>query len=331
MRYLVVSYAFLPSVGGQETASETMARELVRRGHQVVVVTATPSPVAGMARASTPYRIVRRPGVFGLLALHRWADAVIHNGFSLRLAWPLLLLRRPFLAIHLMELPAGRWHRWMVRRARNVAVSRYIADTLPVPAAVVPNAYRDDVFRPTNARPRRYDLIFVGRLVSLKGADVLLDALGLLAGRGVRPSLVVVGSGDREGALRAQAGRLGLDALVNFVGSQDAAAVAALLNDSRILVVPSRWQEPFGIVALEGIACGCAVIGARAGGLPEAIGPCGLTVAMGDAAALADAIARLLTDEAAVAGFRAQAPAHLARHTPGAIVESYLAVLGRAS
>ena len=43
--------------------------------------------------------------------------------------------------------------------------------------------------------------------------------------------------------------------------SGDGAALAALLNQCRILVVPSLWAEPFGIVALEGIACGCVVVG----------------------------------------------------------------------
>ena len=45
------------------------------------------------------------------------------------------------------------------------------------------------------------------------------------------------------------------------------------LNQSEILVVPSLWSEPFGIVALEGLACGCALLASDAGGLPDAVGP----------------------------------------------------------
>ena len=53
--------------------------------------------------------------------------------------------------------------------------------------------------------------------------------------------------------------------------------VVALLNRHLIIVVPSRWQEPFGLVALEGIACGCVALGANCGGLPNAIGGAGAT------------------------------------------------------
>jgi glycogen(starch) synthase len=92
-------------------------------------------------------------------------------------------------------------------------------------------------------------------------------------------------------------------------------------------LVPSVWHEPFGIVALEGIACGCAVVGTAGGGLPDAIGPCGVTVPNGDAAALAEAIAALLDDPDRIAAYRAAAPAHLARHRPRRVAEEYLRVM----
>ena len=63
---------------------------------------------------------------------------------------------------------------------------------------------------------------------------------------------------------------------VSFVGPKSGDGLAEILNQHQILVVPSRWAEPFGIVAVEGIACGCVVVGSVAGGLPEAIGGCGV-------------------------------------------------------
>jgi len=100
------------------------------------------------------------------------------------------------------------------------------------------------------------------------------------------------------------------------------------LNEARILVVPSLWNEPFGIVALEGIACGLAVVGSAGGGLPEAIGPCGLTFPNGDAAALAARLAELLRRPGRIGELLAAAPAHLARHNPTAAARAYLAVMG---
>lgn len=321
MRFLIVSYAFLPNLGGQETASLALAEELARRGHQVEIVTATPDG----EKPDLPFAVHHRPSPLKLLALHARADAVIHNGLTMRFAWPLLLVPRKWLAIHLIGRTYPWLHRLVLRRARNVAVSDYIAKTLPVPAQTIANSYRTDVFARSNQGPRRYDLAFLGRLVSDKGPMLLLQALALLKTTGAQPNLLIIGSGQEEEAMRAFAAEHGL--AVEFAGPKFGAALAELLNQARILVVPSVWQEPFGIVALEGAACGCAVIGSDGGGLPQAIGPCGITFARGNADALAAAIRRLLGDAALLQSLRDAAPAHLARHTPQAIVDRYLKVL----
>jgi glycosyltransferase involved in cell wall biosynthesis len=106
--------------------------------------------------------------------------------------------------------------------------------------------------------------------------------------------------------------------------------LTGILNEHRLMVVPSRWQEPFGIVALEGIACGCVVVGSEDGGLRDAIGPCGVTFPNGDAKALAQTLFRLLTDEGRLSGYRTGAEAHLSRHRKAEVAKSYLEVFARA-
>jgi len=101
------------------------------------------------------------------------------------------------------------------------------------------------------------------------------------------------------------------------------------LNAHEIMVVPSRLAEPFGVVALEGIACGCALIGSERGGLADAIGPCGIVFPNGDATALAQGLKRLLLDGELRRTLRSHAPPHLARHTPAQIAEEYLTVFRR--
>jgi glycosyltransferase involved in cell wall biosynthesis len=123
--------------------------------------------------------------------------------------------------------------------------------------------------------------------------EVLLAALGHLAERGLLPRLTIAGDGPEREPLAAQARALGIAEQIDFLGSRQGEEVVRLLNAHRILVVPSRYDEPFGIVALEGIACGCLVIGSRGGGLKEAIGRCGLTFANGDSRELADLLERL--------------------------------------
>jgi glycosyltransferase involved in cell wall biosynthesis len=164
--------------------------------------------------------------------------------------------------------------------------------------------------------PRVRDLVFLGRLVSDKGVDVLLDALRVLSAAAAPPHLTIVGSGPEEGALRERARRLGLSERVEFVGTQAGDSLARTLAAHRVLVVPSRYDEPFGIVALEGIACGCVVVGSAGGGLPEAIGRCGRTFPNGDAAALARCLKELLESPEALATHRADAAQHLDRFGP---------------
>jgi glycosyltransferase involved in cell wall biosynthesis len=93
--------------------------------------------------------------------------------------------------------------------------------------------------------------------------------------------------------------------------------------------MPSRYREPYGIVALEAAACGCVVVGSGEGGLAEAIGPCGLTFQNGDVAGLAAALKRALDDAALRERCRAAAPAHLADRTAGAMLARYERVFER--
>jgi glycosyltransferase involved in cell wall biosynthesis len=136
--------------------------------------------------------------------------------------------------------------------------------------------------------------------------------------------LTIVGDGPERAALEKQRDDLQLQSRVEFVGQQRGQELAKLLRQHQILVVPSIWDEPFGIVALEGIACGCVVVGSAGGGLTEAIGPCGLTFPNGDAFALARAVAGLLSEPGKRSRLREQASSHLARFTPGHVAAIYL-------
>ncbi|XHR30844.1 MAG: glycosyltransferase family 4 protein [Chthoniobacteraceae bacterium] len=326
MKILFCSHAFYPQIGGIESISEGLAAEFARQGHQVRLVT----PDAGPDKPEWNFEVFRQPSRGELVELCRWCDVVFQNNISLQTAWPLLLVGRPWVVAHQTWIARTdgtlNWQdhlkRWLIRFAWNAAISQEIADRLPVPCTLVPNPYRDDLFRRLPDAKRGKDLVFVGRLVSDKGADLLLEALALLKWRGLTPGLTLVGGGPEEQRLREQARELGL--AVDFTGPKTGEDLVRILNAHRILVVPSRWAEPFGIVALEGIACGCAVIGSRDGGLADAIGPCGLTFPNNDVTALADAIDRLCRKPEATAALLSDSEAHLARHTACTVASAYL-------
>ena len=326
VKILLGSHHFFPSTGGIETASNLLAREFVALGHDVRVITQTEG------NGSFPFPVIRRPGVFELWRQVRWCDVFLQNNISLRTLWPLLFVRRPLFIAHQTWItnPDGsigwqhRLKRFVLRHATSFAISRSIAEELPGPSIQVGNPYDDKVFNDSRSEPRAKELIFVGRLVSDKGADLLLEAMASLPSN---PRLTVAGDGAERAHLEKQAAELGLQTRIEFVGSQSGERLANLLRQHRILVVPSRWREPFGIVALEGIACGCVVVGSAEGGLAEAIGPCGLTFPNGDAAALAQALSRLLEDPGECERLRQNAAAHLARFTPRRVAAAYLDVM----
>src|SRR5205085_12174102 len=156
-------------------------------------------------------------------------------------------------------------------------------------------------------------------------------------GDGLSPDLTIVGGGPEEEKLRklttdlaldrSATGRIRRGEQVTFAGQKSGAALAELLNRHRILVVPSRWAEPFGIVALEGIACGCVVVGSENGGLKEAIGPCGVTFENGNVRALAEQLKRLLNDPETQANLHQHAVEHLAKFQSDAVAAAYLRLM----
>ncbi len=334
MKVLLYCPVFYPSVGGLEINIQRLAAGINRAGHEVTVVAKTENP------GSEPFefRVVRRPSRRELLALARWCDVFFQANVSLRGLWPLLLVRRPWVVSHHgwysrqdgSRAPQDRLKRFLLRWASSIAVSQAVADDLETFSVVIANSYRDHLFRMLPGVTRSGELMFLGRLVSDKGVDTLLDALGLLATRGIRPTLTIVGDGPERPALESQASRLGVAAQLVFLGNREGEEVVRLLNEHRILVIPSRYNEPFGIVALEGIACGCLVIGSRGGGLKEAIGRCGLTFANGDANALARLLEAALADTDRFAAPREVVSDHLARHGSGRVVAAYLQVLEQA-
>ncbi len=113
---------------------------------------------------------------------------------------------------------------------------------------------------------------------------------------------------------------------MTFAGPKSGAELVNLLQEHKILVIPSRYDEPFGVVALEGIACGCIAVGSSGGGLPEAIGPCGVTFPNGDADALGQVLEKLLRAPEERQRLAANAPQHLAKFHAAVVAEAYLAL-----
>jgi glycosyltransferase involved in cell wall biosynthesis len=140
-------------------------------------------------------------------------------------------------------------------------------------------------------------VVAIGRLHPQKGYDVLLDAVGRWSSRMPAPLVAIAGDGPLEEELARRVARERLP--VRLLGRR--ADVPDLLGAADVCVLPSRWEgSPF--TAQEALRAGTPLVATRAGGLPELVGDGAELVPVGDADALADAVARVLDD-----------PAHAAR------------------
>jgi glycosyltransferase involved in cell wall biosynthesis len=138
-------------------------------------------------------------------------------------------------------------------------------------------------------------LAIVGRLIPIKGHDVLLRALAAVRQELPEVTLRIAGDGPLEASIRTKVRELGLDDAVSLLGR--VAPVAPAFEESDIVVVPS-FGEGFGMVALEAMERGRPVIASAVGGLPEIVedGRTGLLVPPGDPERLAAAIRELAAD-----------------------------------
>lgn len=137
---------------------------------------------------------------------------------------------------------------------------------------------------------------FVGRLVAEKGVDVLVNAFARVLQDVPQASLVIVGDGPERPRLNQLIASLNLSGRVILKGSLSRTAAEQAMQDCWVQVAPSRWAEPFGLVAIEAQMRGTAVIASRSGGFCETVddGQTGVLVPPGDVAALSDSLVRLL-------------------------------------
>jgi len=336
MNILQYTPAYPPSVGGLEFVVRSVARALVELGHDSRILT----PQDGPCDDDSELGVVRRPSLWEQMDAIGWADVVVCHQDCLRLAWIMPLSRKPKLMMINVTPQRRRWPwkvlmRYIVSKCRMQASSRFLAaeveEMFRVPCGVLPNPYDPRHFcQPPELTKRDIDFAFVGRLVRLKGADVFVEGLARLAVQGIQPKVAIVGDGEEHRNLECLLKEHSLDNHVAMLGPLNGERVAEVLRRTYCLVVPSRY-EPFGIVALEGRACGCELLVTATGGLLEAAGSRATAVPPGDVDALADGLLQMLNARRArktPCAHNSEFDPHLQKHEPRNVAIAYLAALG---
>lgn len=206
--------------------------------------------------------------------------------------------------------------RWLCRNVpdRVIANSYATLETIGLPPRVDADVVYSGIGRaltePGEATLKELDVEdgvktigLVGRIAEWKGQHIFIEAAARLGDRFPKARFQIIGAAlfderDYEARIREQAAASGLEGRVEFLGFCD--DVLSVIGELDMLVHASTSGEPFGRVIVEGMALGKPVVATRGGGVLEIIDDevNGLLVELNDAAAMAEAMGRLLSDEA---------------------------------
>lgn len=324
MKIVVVSLTYLPAVGGLENIMGGLAFEWSKE-HEIIVFTNN----RDQSKDDTyPYTIFRVFNIFQLYKAVKKADIFIEANISLNTFWVGLLIRKKWFVVHhgLYNTDYKGWIKKQITRfSNNITVSNFLAKDIKGISFTIANFYYPD-FKIYSGLQRNKDIAFVGRVVSDKGIDLLIEALVLLNFKGHFLNLTVIGKGAELMNLKQKVINIGLEKQVNFLGVKKGDELAELLNEHKVLVVPSKVLEGFGIVALEGLACGCKVVVPDAGGLQEAVGEFGFVFKHNNVESLAEIIQIAIEADS----FNLKlVEAHLAKHQASFVAQQYIQLFNK--
>ena len=196
---------------------------------------------------------------------------------------------------------------------------RWVEKHYSLEARTVYNGVNLGEFFPAPAPPEGVPVLnFVGRTGHEKAPDIFLEAARLLSETRRDFAVQLVGANhwgegtpdDFQRKLQWLCGEIERGGVtVRQTGHVPRARIAAEFRRAHVHIVPSRWDEPFGLTTLEGMACGLATIASNTGGSPEIIGDAGQLFERDNAADLATKIALWLDDAALRRDFAARAHA----------------------
>ena len=263
--------------GGIERVIALLVDGLVARGHDVTLVAHGDSRVSGRV---VPYAQVRSgalnvavDAVTVTRTVVRRRPHVVHSFGRLAMLAPILPWSVPKLMSYQRAVTrrSVAWGRRLGRgRLTFVSCSWRLIEGLEAdaPWRVVYNAVDVGRYIFSPAVPADAPLVFLGRIEAIKGPHVAIDAA-----RRAGKRLIIAGNVPRgHQAYFEQSIRPHLDGTsVTYVGPVDDVAKSDLLSNAAALLMPVLWEEPFGIVMAEALACGTPVLGFARGAVPEVV------------------------------------------------------------
>jgi glycosyltransferase involved in cell wall biosynthesis len=301
IRVGIVSYDYSPAKGGQGRFTQALVQELIKAPDLEVHVF---SPDHGPLERQSPSGILTANLAkhFGFslsvaTQLRRWKckhriDVFHLNGgpggvlLLKALDTPLIYTAHHTYLQQSRHVPGQSWKRFLigleaagyrnsaavaaVSMATSCAVDEETGGTALT--TVIPNGVDGELFKPLKLERQPDSVLFVGRLDSRKGADLLLRAWPTVIARKPTAELLLIGEGSLKPQLETFVREHELGRTVRFLGRVPGPELVTWYNKVSCVAVPSRF-EGFGLAALEAIACGTPVVATNTDGLSEVVRP----------------------------------------------------------
>lgn len=332
MKILVWPELFHPHIGGIEVRSGELVAELCRRGHECTVITSRipeTLPTEDTWHNAPVHRLQFRQAIAtgNLRELQQSLSSIRAVKASFRpdvelvfVSGPLIALQRiasrqsprPTIAslqgrIEEYTKPGGAVRQHLQSCDLIVTVSHFLhhavcRDMPELAPKTVPllNSLPVSCVLPLPLPHEPPVIMTLGRLISDKGFDLALRAMQQVHEKHPAAKMIVAGDGPERQPLQALAHELGLEDCVHFTGWIPPTEVPGHLNRASVVMMPSRWEEAFGLVSLQAAQMGRPVVGTRVGALPEIVvhGKTGLLADNENVTGLAEALDQLLSSPA---------------------------------
>lgn len=305
---------------------QALAKELVDRGYQVIIITPyrrvnkvsiNTNPAIYTWPSNRPTKL--KDAIFLIKLIKQYRPILVYSSFVATnictlVSW-LLHVPLRFVAFHTSEnkfLKGRERFEQRIRMIRKIAIFSLVSKVLPVSNAVakevesiykVPknkiavfqNALKDyGLYRKVDSQ-KKFKLVCVAGLTYGKGHDVLIKAMEIVVEKYQDAKLFLVGDGECRQSLRKLVEELGLNENIIFLGQLPHCQAISLVADSYVFVLATRF-EAFGFVITEAMSVGTPSIASNVGGIPELIrdGIDGYLVPVEDYQLFAEAIMKLL-------------------------------------